>query len=178
MVTRRGKRGAQLVGTEYPVLQPALADLPPFDMRAVSEISGITIGALNVQFTRRIYPWMETAQQGRARRFDPNFAMHLAVTGALMRLGMSVYAASSAAVHIMRAKDLSEPGLKAVVGPAGPPVHQRIRVIQAQTLADIEQALETTEIEAFIVVDVNRLLSRVIDAAKSKESEEIEEALG
>jgi hypothetical protein len=153
-----------LAGADYPVIQPALALLPPLDIHQVSEISGISVGALNVQFARGIYPWVKTGQQGRARLFDPHFAMHIALTGLLMHLGVSARAASSAAVHMMMAKDLSEPGLMGVIGAT----HQQVHVVQATKLIDLEHALGTHEIEAFIVVDVNRLFRRFVQAAGSE----------
>jgi hypothetical protein len=165
VATRKRKEDAQLGGADYPVNQPALAALPPLDIHTVSRISGITIGALNVQFARGIYPWLETNQQGRARRFDPNFAMHLALTGLLMDLGVSVRAASSAAVHVMMAKDLSQPGLKAVIGPIGSPHYQPVRIVQAQTLAEIANALGD-DIESYVVIDLERLLRRFLGAAR------------
>jgi hypothetical protein len=172
VAARNRKKTVQLTGDDYPVIQPGLADLSPLDISQVSEISGIGIGALNVQFARDIYPWVSTGQQGRARLFDPHFAMHLALTGSLMDLGVSVATASSAAVHIMMAKDLSQPGLKAVVGPGSAPHYTPIRVVQATTLAELEDALGIDKIKAFIVLDLNRLFQRFVEVAKAGEKKD------
>jgi hypothetical protein len=165
-VSRGRKKAVRLTGDDYPVIQPALAELSPLDISQVSEISGIGIGALNVQFARDVYPWASTGQQGRARLFDPHFAMHLAITGCLMDLGVSVHTASASAVHIMMAKDLSQPGLKAVIGPGSAPHYRPVRVVQATTLAELEEALGIDKIKAFIVLDLNRLFQRFVEVAK------------
>jgi hypothetical protein len=159
-----------LAGDDYPVIQAALANLPPLDLRQISKISGIGIGALNVQFARNIYPWMKSGQQGRARRFDPNFAFHIVLTGVLIKLGLSLHVASARAVHIMMAKDLSEPDLRAVIGQEiGQRFDQQIQVIQAKMLPEFDQALFSgNEIDAFIVVDISRVFRRFLDAATSE----------
>jgi hypothetical protein len=172
VAARNRKKTVQLTGDDYPVIQPGLADLSPLDISQVSEISGIGIGALNVQFARDIYPWVSTGQQGRARLFDPHFAMHLTITGCLMDLGMNVHTASASAVRIMMVKDLREPGLKAVIGPGSPPHYRPVRVVQATTLAELEDALGIDKIKAFIVLDLNRLFQRFVEVAKGDEKKE------
>jgi hypothetical protein len=162
---------AALIGSDYPVRQPVLQDCPPVDARAMVAISGIPISTLNVWVNRGLFPWAESATPGRARLFNIDFAMHLAITGFLVRLGLSAAVASNEALGIMQ-QDLGRPALKAIIGPIGGPTGmftsaapRELKVIQAEVLGEAEL------VHGSIVLDVSWLMHRLIEAANAVEEQ-------
>jgi hypothetical protein len=158
------------LGADYPTSrQPVLRELPPVATRAVVATSGIPISTVNVWINRGLFPWVQSGTPGRARHFSIDFAMHLAITGFLVRLGCGAAQASGAALDIMQ-EDLGRPGLKAIIGPSGgptgmftSPAPRLVRVIQADVLTDADLA------GGCIALDIGWLVGRLIEAAKAAE---------
>jgi hypothetical protein len=171
-------RGSQRPKPEYPIALPEIDGLPWLGMRAISRLSGFPISTLQMQFQREIYPWLEIGQQGRARRFDPAFALHLCIAGALA-IGFSIPAANASAIALdilhrrpadwrkplprRKRVDLTEPDLKAVIGPGPEP--RSIWVIRAKTFADIESELGDETPSHVIVLDLSAMVTRLREAA-------------
>ncbi len=170
---------------------PELAHLPWLDVRAVSRLSGFSISTLHMQFQREVYAWIEIGQQGRARRLDAASALHIMVTGKLaIGFGLPVALASALAMDIVgrwqpqppsRRVALTEPNLKAVIGPTSEPdpgeiISPRPRsvwVVRAKRLADIERELGDELPRNCIVLDLSEMVGLLREAATSAGGSEL-----
>ena len=173
-MARKTRRAA----AEYPLECPPIDHLPRLDMRAVARLSRFPISTLQMQLQREVYPWLKVRQQGRARRFDPAFALHLSIVGKLT-IGFGVPAATASVLALdiiqLARTHLTEPDLHAVIGPTPePPLGQIISplprpvwVVQTKTMSEIENTLGDQLPDSFIVLDIAEMVRRVVEAAKA-----------
>jgi hypothetical protein len=157
------------VGADYEIHQPCLAGVPPIDARTLQEISGIPLSTINVWIGRDLFPGVEPGTPGRARYFAADFAMHLVITGCLVRLGCAIAIASNFATHIMLSADLGRPGLKCLIGPTGgptgsftSPVPRSIQVTSTRSISSAQLA------GGAVVLDLSWLARRLMKAAEEQ----------
>jgi hypothetical protein len=141
------------------------------DAGAVQRITHVPSPTLNVWISRQLIPGVSSPGQGKARRFDLDTVLHIAVMGALARIGYGApfarMAADKAAVPGAAAaanaadpgtaiaavaaavarNGFDLPGAKLVIGPArknlyGLGVTPTIDYIVAETFAELDDALD------------------------------------
>src|SRR5215470_19366416 len=67
------------------------------DAATVARIAGVDVGTLNVWIGRHLIPFVGVGIRGRARIFDLETVVHIAIMAALVRLSYAAPYASSAA---------------------------------------------------------------------------------
>jgi hypothetical protein len=170
MAALRPKSGDTLkpIGAEYPVQQPSLRDLPPVDARTAMQIAGVPVSTINVWINRGIIPGVGVGSQGRARSFDIDLVVHIAIMGVLVRLGYGAPFASWTAVNVIRQRDLSEPALLLVIGPSDgllSPLPRPMRFIKNLN------ELGADDPEGYTLVDIARIVARVRQAVLNSSEE-------
>jgi hypothetical protein len=139
------------------------------DAAAVERITGVLTGTVNMWIRRGLIPGMSVGTQGSAREFDLDTVLHIAVMGALGRLG---FAAPFAAMAASEALDegFDQLGAKLVIGPPRENVYGFFSMVPttdpviAETPEKLEAFLDNFpggRPEAFVVVEIDRIAARV-----------------
>jgi hypothetical protein len=142
------------------------------DAAAVERITRVLTGTVNMWIRRGLIPGMSVGTQGSAREFDFDTVLHIAVMGALGRLG---FAAPFAAMAASEARDegFDQLGAKLVIGPPRKNVYGFLSMVPtvdhviAETLAELEPFLDEFadgRPEAFVVLEIDRIAARVREA--------------
>jgi hypothetical protein len=159
------------------------------DAAAVERITGVLTGTVNMWIRRGLIPGMSVGTQGSAREFDLDTVLHIAVMGALGRLGFAAPFAARAASDALdegfhqlgvrgnrsvrkRRSGPSARGAKLVIGPPREiygffsmvPV---VDPVIAETPEKLDAFLDTFpdgRPEAFVVVEIDRIAARVREA--------------
>jgi hypothetical protein len=135
---------------------------------AVQRITRIPSATLNVWIHRQLIPGASAPAQGKARLFDIDTVLHIAVMGVLVRLGYSAPFASAAAATAAR-YGFGRPGAKLVIGPPGEGVHglttsPKIVYVEAPPGTGFRKLLDgfaDGRPEAFAIVELDLLSVRV-----------------
>jgi hypothetical protein len=138
------------------------------DAAAVTRIAGVAVGTLNVWINRNLIPGVTVGAQGRARFFDLETVLHIAIMVALVQLG---YAAPFASRGAYLARDGSERlGAKLIIGPPRKLPGGRlgssptITFVEAHSPQDLDRVLDRFvdgRPESFTIVEVDRVAARV-----------------
>ena len=124
------------------------------DASTLSEIAGVAVGTLNVWIARGLIPDVTTGTQGRARFFDLDTAIHVAIMTALVRQG---YPAPFAAdlTYSARQGGWNNRGKLAIE--RLDPLH--FHSWQAPSLSGLDDALDRPEV--FTIIEIDRIAERV-----------------
>jgi hypothetical protein len=138
------------------------------DATAVTRITGVQIGTINVWVQRGILPGISVGTKGLAREFDLDTVLHIAATATLVQLGFGAPFASMAAAAAKGG--FEKPGAKLVIGSprqnvyglgATPPTIDYVEAKTSKKLNEFLDGLANGRPEAYTLVELDRLAKRV-----------------
>lgn len=143
------------------------------DASTLSRIADVAVGTLNVWISRGLIPDVSTGTQGRARIFDLDTAIHVAIMTALVRQRYTAPLAADVA-HGARQWGWSNRGKMAISIRRLSPLE--FLTFQAPSLSQIDGMLDRSREgrpEVFTIIEIDRIAERVRTAFMKPESIEI-----
>jgi len=134
---------------------------PRIDARALARIAGVGVGTLNVWIARDLVPGVDTGTQGRARLFDLDSAIHIAIMTALVRQGYAAPGASDVAFSL-RQGGWDRRG-KVLIVRTGASQGHLFTSQEAPSLTALERELEHRAVkpDVFTIVAIDDIFERV-----------------
>jgi DNA-binding transcriptional MerR regulator len=143
---------------------------------AVTRITGVPIGTLNVWVQRGLIPGLNIGTRGVSREFTLDRVLHIAALAALVQQGHGAPFASIAAV--LAHGRFERPGAKLIIGPprrgayglTGTPSVDYIDARTARALNDFLDGFVDGRPAAYSIVELDRLAARVRKEFESRET--------